>query len=241
MFVCVVIPAFNEQTTIKDVVQNLTKSLMKLDRKQFLDLQFKIVVVDDGSVDQTGFKAQGAGAMVLRHCVNRGQGAALVTGINYSLARGADIIVHMDGDGQHDSEDLKILLLPLFNKECDVVLGSRFLGQAININITKFLVLKGGVLFTRIFSGISVTDSHCGLRALTRQASLKIKIDQDGMAHASEILDKIQSNNLVFKEVPVTVRYTKYSKSKGQSIFNAYRIVWNLVWEKIYNKYCNRH
>ncbi|HDQ15973.1 MAG TPA: glycosyltransferase family 2 protein [Bacteroidetes bacterium] len=192
-----------------------------------------IVVVDDGSSDKTFDLCKREKVHALRHVINRGQGAALKTGIDYALLRGADIIVTFDADGQHRAEEIKRLTEPIEKGEADAVLGSRFLDSRTKVPFFKKIVLKGGVLFTRAFSGIKLTDTHNGFRALSRRAAQKIEIEQDRMAHASEIIDEIARKKIRFKEVPVTIVYTEYSKAKGQSILNSIRIAAKFLFHKL--------
>lgn len=154
----IVLAAYNESATIHHVVLELTARYRN------------VVVVDDGSTDGTFALARAAGAAVLRHVVNRGQGAALQTGIEYSLARGAACIVTFDSDGQHRADDIPVLIEPIERGECDIVLGSRFLGSTENMPRSRRWVLKAGVWFTRFTSGLAVTDAHNGLRAFSRRA-----------------------------------------------------------------------
>jgi glycosyltransferase involved in cell wall biosynthesis len=184
-----------------------------------------VVVVDDGSRDDTYQVALAEGAWTLRHVMNCGQGAALQTGISFALRKGAQYIVTFDGDGQHSASEIGQLLEPLANGTADIALGSRFLGEAINIPWSRRLVLKGGVLFTRIVSRIRVSDAHNGFRAFTRHAASRLKITQNRMAHASEILDQIVEHKLRYVEVPVTIRYAAETTAKGQSSWNAVAIV----------------
>ncbi len=188
-----------------------------------------VVVVDDGSLDDTFEEAMGLPVWVLRHPVNCGQGAALQTGIDFALARGAQVIVTFDADGQHDPADVEKLVAPVLAGEVQVALGSRFLGEAVDMPASRRLVLKLGVLFTRVFSRIAVTDTHNGLRALSRDAARKIRIQQDRMAHASDLLDQVHVHRLSYREVPVTIRYTSDSLEKGQGNWNAFRIVGQLI------------
>jgi glycosyltransferase involved in cell wall biosynthesis len=188
-----------------------------------------IVVVDDGSVDDTSAIALKHPTHVLRHVINLGQGAALQTGIDFALRNGAPVVVTFDADGQHDPADVAVLLKPILEGQADVVLGSRFLGRTIGLTWARWLVLKVGVLFTLVFSNIRVTDAHNGLRALTRHAASHVRITHNGMAHASEILDKIREFNLRFCEVPVTIRYTDETRAKGQNSWNALKIVSQLL------------
>ncbi len=212
-----VIPAYNEEPCVGEVVRRV--------RERFPN----VVVVDDGSADQTGEAARRAGATVLTHIINRGQGAALKTGIDYALICGADLIVTFDSDGQHRLEDVDRLMAPVLAGHCDVALGSRFLQDESNVPFMRRLTLKLGVLFTRFVSGIRVTDTHNGFRALSRKAAEQIQIRQDRMAHASEILDEISRLKLRFQEVPTTIVYTDYSKRKGQRSSAAFRIAWDFL------------
>jgi glycosyltransferase involved in cell wall biosynthesis len=217
----IVIAAYNEESAISDVVRGLK-------REGYPD----IVVVDDGSKDDTYNKAEKAGAIVLKHVINRGQGAALRTGMEYSLKKGAEIIVHFDADGQHNPKEVRDIIRPIIDGEADVSLGSRFLNKKSNVPLIKRIVLKIGVVFTYLFSGIWLTDTHNGFRAFSRDAAKRVEIKQDKMEHASEIIDQIKLKKIRYKEVPVTIIYTKHSIEKGQSPFNSIRIAARLIWTK---------
>ena len=221
MKIIVVIPAYNEAKVIYSVV-NAVK-----------DQVDEVIVIDDGSSDNTAEVATNAGAKVARHFLNRGQGAALQTGISFALKSDADIIVTFDADGQHVAEEIEQVVKPLLLGEVDVVLGSRFLNAANKIPLSRVILLKLATLFTRIYTGIKVTDAHNGFRALSRYAAEVIKIRQDGMAHDSEIIEEIKKHNLKFKEVGVTINYTYYSLEKGQKLTNAFKIVWDLILGRI--------
>ena len=208
----IVIAAYNEATSIGNVVAKLRETYPQ------------VIVVDDGSDDDTRDAARGA-RFVLRHDVNRGQGAALQTGITFALARGAAYIVTFDADGQHRPEDIAALLAPLRAGACDVTLGSRFLGETVGAGSDRRLMLRLAVLFTRCVSGVKLTDAHNGLRAFTRHAAARIEITADRMAHASELIDLIRRAKLRFREVPVRIEYTAYSRSKGQRLSAGFRIV----------------
>ncbi len=187
-----------------------------------------VVVVDDGSRDATRAAARKAGAEVLRHPINLGQGAALQTGITYALSRGARYLVTFDADGQHDLADVPVMLEALKREGADVVLGSRFLGRTTGMPLRRRLLLKAAVIFTNFTAGVRVTDTHNGLRLLTAAAAAQLKITQNGMAHASEILEQIGRRRLEYVEVPVHIRYTEYSLRKGQRLSGAVRIVSDL-------------
>jgi len=216
--VWIVVPAYNESRRLALTIRSLQAAYAN------------IVVVDDGSRDDTAQAAFDEGAWIVRHPLNCGQGAALQTGIDFALRQGAQTIVTFDADGQHCVEEIATLFEPLQSGQFDVVLGSRFLGSglfgsAIGIPLTRWLVLKAGVLFTRIFSRIRVTDTHNGLRALSRSAAEKIRIHENRMAHASEILHQIRLLNLRYCERPVTIRYSTETLAKGQSSWNAVSIL----------------
>jgi glycosyltransferase involved in cell wall biosynthesis len=210
--VFVVVPAFNEAPAIGAVLGELRAAYPN------------VVVVDDGSTDGTAQVARTTAAHVLRHPINCGQGAALQTGIEFALQCGAEYIVTFDADGQHRVEDVAALLAPIRSGECDIVLGSRFLGQSVGVPPLRRMVLRFGVLFTRLVSRVNLTDAHNGLRAFSRRAAQRINLRLDRMAHATELIDQVRQSGLRFKEVPVQIRYTAYSLRKGQSARGAIRI-----------------
>lgn len=215
--VLVIVPAYNEGSVIRTVIGGLARAGLR------------IVLVDDGSTDGTGEIARRAGATVLRHPVNRGQGAAIQTGIVYALEQGADFIATFDADGQHDPDDIPRMLASLAESGAEVALGSRFLGQARDIPRVRRILLRAATLFTNITTGVHLSDTHNGLRVMTVRAALSLRIRQDGMAHASEIIEQIGSKALKYVEVPVTVRYTDYSRGKGQSSLDALNVLYNLL------------
>ncbi|MEW4565757.1 glycosyltransferase family 2 protein [Bremerella sp. JC770] len=201
----IVVPAYNEAARIGRTVQGLVNHFPN------------VVVIDDGSQDATFDSLKHLPVWALRHPINLGQGAALQTGIDFAVRQGAEVVVTFDADGQHDVHDIQRLVEPITSGRAEVALGSRFLGsEAVNMPTSRRVILKLGVLFTRVCSRINVTDTHNGLRALSRKAATKIRIHQNRMAHASEILDQIQYLGLKFEEVPVTVHYTNAVLEKGQ-------------------------
>ncbi len=213
----VVIPAYNEGEVIKTVITEV------------LAVTPNVVVVDDCSKDITADISRAAGATVLRHVINLGQGAALQTGMDYALENGADIIVHFDADGQLLSSDIARMAEPIEKERAEIALGSRFLGET-NAPLLRRMFLKGAILFTWFFSGIKLSDSHNGFRALSRVVAQKMRIRENRMAHASEILHEIARLKLSFEEVPVTIRYTDYSQAKGESsLRRATHVVYRLV------------
>lgn len=203
----IVIPALNEAPTIESVIRSLASQGWQ-----------NILVVNDGSTDETAERASHAGAMVLNLLINRGQGAALRAGIEHlKESIEPEIIVTFDADGQHLAEDVDKLVNPVWAGRVDVSLGSRFLRQN-DVPLLRRCILWAGVFFTWIVSDIFVTDTHNGLRALSRQAYRTIRIHHRGMEHASEILDEIKKHKLRFEEVPVRILYTSYARHKGQRL-----------------------
>lgn len=220
--VYIVVPAYNEASAVCDVVREL--------RGEFR----RVVVVDDGSRDATAAEAARGGAIVLRHVLNRGQGAALQTGIEFCLIRGADIIVTFDADGQHRIQDVHRMLAALESTGADLAIGSRFLDLQSNLPASRRLTLRIATRFMRLTSGVPLTDAHNGLRAIRRRAAQKIRITLDGMAHASELVDQIDRHGLTVTEVPVVIRYSEYSLRKGQSSLAAIRIAFDYLFKRIF-------
>ena len=219
--IIVVIAAFNEADVIGPVVRDIRQSYPN------------VVVVDDGSSDGTAACALASGAVILRHPVNLGQGAALQTGITYALARGGEFVVTFDADGQHACADIARMVRALIEHDAEVALGSRFLGKAVGISTARRILLRLAVLFTRLTTGLKVTDTHNGLRVFTRAAARKVKITQNRMAHASELLDQVARHKMSYVEVAVTISYTNHSRAKGQTILGAADIFGDLVLGKL--------
>jgi glycosyltransferase involved in cell wall biosynthesis len=210
----VVIAAYNEGKVLRGVVAEVVRA------------GWFVVVVDDGSRDNTVVEARAGGAVVVRHAVNLGQGAALQTGIDYAIRRGADHIVTFDADGQHNADDIPALVAAL--ADADVALGSRFLGKEIEgASARRKVLLRAATLVSNGLSGMTLTDAHCGFRAFRASVAPKLRILQDRMAHASELLRKINASGVRVVEVPVTVRYTEHSMSKGQGGVQAVRILFD--------------
>ncbi len=205
--IIVVIPAYNEEKTIVEVINKV---------KPLVD---EIVIVDDGSSDQTAQLAEKQGVTVLRHLINRGQGAALQTGNQYALKKGGEIIVHFDADGQFLAEEIKDIVQPLEQGEVEVVFGSRFLEKKSEIPwFKKQIIIPLAHLANKLIIGFSLTDPQSGFRALSRKATEMIQIENDGMAHCSEILYKVFKNNFKIKEVPITVIYHDFGQHFGGGI-----------------------
>jgi glycosyltransferase involved in cell wall biosynthesis len=216
--VWLVIPVFNEETVIADVLAHVLRTFPN------------VVCVDDGSRDGSAARILGTGAHLLRHPINLGQGAALQTGLSYALARpGAEYFVTFDADGQHQVEDVEAMIAVLRTKEADVTLGSRFLESAHEVPLLKKLVLKTIATLSGSSRRLGLTDTHNGLRAFNRAVAEKVDISQAGMAHASELVDFLARSSFRVREVPVTIKYTEYSMSKGQSLLNGVNIMFDLA------------
>ena len=209
-----IIPAYNEEKKIGSVVRDL------------LNHADKVLVVDDGSKDRTGAVAKEAGAMVLTHRINRGQGAALQTGHEYAKKLGADFVLHFDGDGQFDVSDIAPALEKIKSTGADILFGSRFLSKESNIPfIKKYLLFPLARVFNRFFTKIKLTDTHNGFRILNRRALEQISIKQDRMAHATEIISQVKEKGLKYVEFPVKVVYCEY----GQGLLGGLQIFKDLI------------
>lgn len=222
MKVFIIIPAYNEADAIGEVIYEL------------LPLKHPIVVIDDGSQDGTADIARRHGAVVLSHCVNLGQGAALQTGIDYACRCHADVIVTFDADGQHQPSDIPLLLDTLESKGADVVLGSRFLGHAHGLHPVRKMLLRLMVHYTNFTTGLQLTDVHNGLRALRVATTQNIQLRQNRMAHASELLQQIAKYKLRYVEVPCIIVYTSYSLTKGQKLSHSMHIVADLLIRRLH-------
>lgn len=220
--VAFVIPAYNESSAIVDTLQGIPDKFQN------------IIVVDDGSSDDTAFQVTKTNAVLVSHPINLGQGAALQTGIEYALLdERVKYIVTYDADGQHRIEDVEKMLGYIRKNDVDIVLGSRFLGATVNMPVLKRRLLKAAVWFSNITSGIKLTDTHNGLRVISRDAAKRLKIQMPDFSHASEIVEKIGKEKLRYAEVPVTIVYTDYSKGKGQSMINAINISFDVLLNKV--------
>ena len=216
--VWLVVPLFNEETVIADVVRDARKTFPN------------IVVVDDGSSDHGAAAAASAGAMVVRHPVNLGQGAALQTGVEYALgAPTMRWVVTFDSDGQHQVSDVLAMLDKARTEDLRVVFGSRFLDSRTTPSFMKKIVLRLAVGYTNVTTGTRLTDAHNGLRLLHREVVERLDITQNRMAHASEIVAQIGDMKVPYGESPVHILYTDYSKSKGQSLWNSVNILVELM------------
>jgi len=218
MKIICVIPAYNEEKNIVKVIKNV---------RPYVD---EIIVVDDCSKDDTFALASQTEAIVLRHIINRGQGAALQTGNEYALNKGADIIVHFDADDQFLASEIPDMVKPIIEDKADIVFGSRFLGKKTNFPFTKkYIIMPLAQLFSRAVLGVKLSDPQNGFRALNRFAAETITIDNRQMAHASEIQAKAFKNKLRISEVPITVIYHHF----GQKLSGGFIVIRDLLINKI--------
>jgi glycosyltransferase involved in cell wall biosynthesis len=222
--VFIIVPIYNEGRVIASALAPL------------IERGYPVVAVDDGSSDNTWQIIQSLPVHSLRHPINLGQGAALQTGMTYALGQGAQYIVHFDADGQHNVDDIGVLLDPLRKGEADIVLGSRFLRDEDRQAVPRArrALLKGGVIVNGVLTRVWLTDAHNGFRAMTGEAAAKIHLQENRFAHASEILNQIRRNRLRVVERPTAIVYTEHSLAKGQSNLNAIKIVIDMILRRIF-------
>ena len=220
MKIFAVVPIYNEK-------QERVTSVLK-DLEKFVD---EIIVVDDGSIESIKV-SEYQSVRVLKHRLNRGQGAALETGTEYALEQGADAIVHFDGDGQFVAEEIKAMIEPVIKGEVDITLGTRFFKDSDSKIpfLKRVIILPVAKIINYLFTGLKLTDAHCGFRAMNRKAAEFLKVEQDRMSHATEIVAKIKKNNLRYKEMPVTVIYHQF----GQGVGGGIKIIRELLFSKFF-------
>lgn len=218
----IIIPVYNEGQVIKGVIENVLKTFDT------------VVCVNDGSRDNSTEQILKTKAYLINHPINMGQGAALQTGIDFAKELShIDNFVMFDADGQHRVVDVLSMLEVLAAKKYDIVLGSRFLGKTVGMKKAKKLLLKLAIRFSNWTSGIKLTDTHNGLRVFNRHVAETMQITMPDMAHASEILEIIATQKYRYTEVPVTIEYTDYSRSKGQAMINAINIGFDTILRKV--------
>lgn len=216
--VWVVIPMYNEATMIASVIEGLLPHFPH------------VVCVDDGSKDGSPDVARAAGAVVVQHPINLGQGASLQTGFEFALSDPLMTeVVTFDADGQHQVADAIGMVDKIRSENLDVVIGSRFLDDRTQLSPAKRTVLRAAAFYTRVTTGMALTDAHNGLRVLSRGLLEQVKIRQNRMAHASELIDQIGRLKATWSEYPTHIVYTEYSKAKGQSLLNSVNILVELL------------
>ncbi len=207
--VAIIIPVYNEAPVIKKTVRSISK---------YFD---NIVCVVDGSTDGSADEIAKTKAMLISHPFNMGQGAALQTGAEFARElKGVKYFVHFDADGQHQVKDVLKMIAEIRKGKFDILLGSRFLGKAVNMPASKRRLLKMAVAFSNLTSGLKLTDTHNGLRVFNQAVAQTMQITQPDMAHGSEILELIAKNKYRYKEMPVTIVYSDYSTTKNQTHIN---------------------
>ena len=213
-----VVPLYNEAQVVREVIEDARRTFPH------------VVVVDDGSRDDSAAQAEAAGAVVVRHPINLGQGAALQTGIRYVLERtDARYLITFDADGQHSVADAVAMVAAARRENLAIVLGSRFLKGPSPVGRLKRLVLATAAVVASRTTGMHLTDAHNGLRLLRRDAAEQLNLRQNRMAHASEIIRQLGATGLPWREFPVHIAYTEYSKAKGQSLLNSVNILVDLI------------
>lgn len=222
----IIIPAYNEGAVIRKVVAAVSKKFTN------------VICINDGSSDNTESEIRKTSAVLINHPINLGQGAALQTGVEYALLKkSTKYFVTYDADGQHSLKDVSTMLKYIRKNDVDIVLGSRFLGEAKNVSGFKKLMLKGAVIFSNTMSGIKLTDTHNGLRVFNRRVAEKLNITMSDMSHASEIIQRIADEKFSFAELPVTVTYSDYSLGKSHNpSLNVVNIVFDTVLQKVTRK-----
>lgn len=218
--VFVVIPAFNEQAMIGKVLRAVPSRV---------GVYFvKVIVIDDGSEDKTYQEAKRAGAVVLRHPINCGLGTALATGFTYAKSHGAQVVVTLDADGQHNPKDISKFVKVLDSSGGDVVIGSRIKSRK-KMPIDRKVLNILGNLSTAFLFGVWTTDSQSGFRAFSNKALNLIEIKSNRMEVSSEFFREIKRNNLRYSEIPIDPIYTQYSRNKGQQNKNAFDVFLKMV------------
>jgi len=220
----IVIPAFNEEKVIGQVIKGIKNNGFT-----------NIIIADDGSSDDTKNAASNAGALCVRHDMNLGKGEATVTAIEAAKILDADVIVTMDGDGQHEPEDIKLLIRPILEGKSDVVLSSRFLRKKSDIPRLKRLYNYLGNIVTWLSFGLWVTDSQSGFRAYSKKAANLINTQGGDYEYESEVIREIHRHKLKYVEVPIKVYYTEHSmnKSKKQTLARGIQTALKIIWKSI--------
>lgn len=221
--VCIVIPAYKEAAVLYDVLTH-TKKVLAKDKKN----EYEIVVVNDGSPDNTSIEARRARVTVIDHILNSGAGGATATGLSYAQQYEFDAAATMDADGQHAPEDVIRGVEYLFSHDTDLLIGSRLIDSE-GMSRVKILGNKGLSVITYFLFGINSTDSQSGLRVFSHHALARLEWKARGYEFCSEMLWRANQLKLSIDEYPIKAIYTEYSKGKGQSNWNALNIVRTLL------------
>jgi polyprenyl-phospho-N-acetylgalactosaminyl synthase len=217
---CIIIAAYNESENIENVLAELSET------------DYKVIIVDDGSTDNTASLIEKKQNYFLNHQINCGQGAALQTGIEFARSNSdIEIFITMDADGQHQVKDIEKLIYPIQSGQADVVFGSRFLDKRTKMSFLRRLVLKAAVKFSKLSTGLPLSDAHNGFRAFSKNVIFEINIRRDGMSHATELVEIVASKNLKYQEAPVEILYPKFKYKRGQSLWNSINILSDLFFK----------
>lgn len=216
--VYIIIPA-------KDEGKRIGRVISKVQHEGF----YNIIVINDGSSDDTKAVATALGATVLTHYICLGAGAATQTGMDYAIKQNAKIVVTIDGDDQHCPTDIKALVEKMRQEQLDVVIGSRFLNKDNEVPLIRIFFNKVGNIITGLLTGLFVTDSQSGFKAMHARFVKKSKINLNGYEFCTEIINLIKLNRASFAEVPIKVKYTKESREKGQNFLNGVKMVGTLI------------
>lgn len=224
--VCVLIPAYNEGKVIREVVANARACFKK--SKHSID----IIVINDGSTDDTSSNAEAGGAHVIDHIINSGAGGATATGLRYAKKHHYDIAATMDADGQHSPKDVVTGIEEMQNNTHELLIGSRLIDST-GMSKVKVIGNKGLSLITYILFGIATTDSQSGLRIFSKRAINELRWQTMSYEFCSEMLWRAKQKKMSVGEYPIEAIYTEYSKSKGQNNWNAINIIKSLLKRRI--------
>lgn len=222
MKIAIIIPAYNEGTVIAGVIENIRKELKQT------KIKADIIVVNDGSKDNTALEAKKGGARVINHILNSGAGGATLTGIIYAQQNNYDIMATADADGQHGTKDIISGIKTIQSSNTDLLIGSRLIVSKGMSNVKK-IGNKGLSLFTWFLFGVKSTDSQSGLRVYSRNSIENLRWKSNGFEYCSEMIWRAKQLNLEIAEYPISAIYTKYSVSKGQNNWNAINILKGLI------------
>jgi glycosyltransferase involved in cell wall biosynthesis len=215
-----VIPAFNEAKRVGPVVEGARR------------LVDAVIVVDDGSTDETAVVCERAGAHVVRHPENAGAGAATMTGLEAARAMGATTVITLDADGQHDPADISPVLVPIREKRADIVFANRF-GQRNNIPAIRRIFNSIGNALTLLATGKWVSDSQCGFKAFGPKALKEVDLRMTGFEFCTEIVREAAVRHWRIAEVPTKVIYSEYTMAKGQSFANGVKTALRILLRSI--------
>lgn len=224
--VCIIIPAFNESTVIGNVISDLFTTFKKSSFRP------TVIVINDGSTDNTSTVARESGAVVIDHILNSGAGSATATGLSYAEQQGFDIAATMDADGQHSSGDVLNGIKSLAKSDIDLLIGSRLIDNK-GMSRVKVLGNRGLSIITYALFGINSTDSQSGLRVFSRHALQNLRWKTNGYEFCSEMLWRAKQQQMKIDEFPIKAIYTSYSKAKGQNNWNGINIVKTLVLRRV--------